>query len=992
MKFDDVARRAAEHAHRMAARVGDPLDAAAYRDRRMRRTRVLAGAAVGSVLLTAVAVLVLTRPPDDTAAVSTTLPDTTVPTTGVTTTTHPGGVSGEPVPILGAGWEELDAGPIAGRYGVATAWTGTELFAWGGGDTPGLEDQLDYSWYHQDGFLFDPQTAIWRPVEPLPDEVCSPLGQTQAIAVDDVIILKGAALIVDDCVGTAAYHPETGTWEPLRGDFFSRLAPLVSVAWTGELLVAPRQQMAYDWFSPHPLDLPAFPGGADDAVHSPQRAHWTGDRVLAIGSGSLRAWTPGDDAWVLLDGPPVPERARDSVWTDEGLMVVTYDMATAFYRDEEWTRPGDLPLRFYECLPEASSVGGTPVVRMCSGVAVWDAVRAAWIPMALSDVSGSSGGTLVGTDDALYEVGPHLRRLRIERDADGSIAVPPTIPIGVMQLDIPDGFELVSSFAPEQGAEGFIPDDSTIGVVFEASAGRVCTVSSTYTNLDLAFEGAIATVLVDRPGRTPVEAHEFPGVEGGVGLAIATGTSDFVMVFCENPPPLPDQDLARSDALAFVAGLWSPWDEPVAEPEAYVTEGDCGIENMSEGWQDNAIRYGPLWLWHVAPAGQGGPGADPSTKTIAVLEPGVSVTLTIAPSYVHRAAHLYNSDRWNSGGAYRVDRHERAVTFLPCADEPAQFVGGFVFTGDPCVEVTVAVGDAEPYTAALPFRSGPCSETIFTQSPSDCPAAAPHLTGSAGSLPVKGDTDRDRVAAIIERDRAEILQHLFTEYFIRAVDVRIVERRGEVWYWDDLATASYAIERAVDYQIEVLLDPGAPCPDGGTRCDDIPIVFNRAWVAHEAEGYRFEVPAGWIVAEESLTPALAIPTEIFSAATFPMRPGGSRCAQVPEFALEVTGPTSAFVSVQLGPGRYASLPHPEEFTYEWLDEWGANTEAAECLYREDRHDLYIRWVAFVDGDRALLVFVAIGDDASEETRAQVLDLLNSMEYVGGWPGVAEPSP
>ncbi|MCH7669473.1 MAG: hypothetical protein IIC71_09815 [Acidobacteria bacterium] len=137
-------------------------------------------------------------------------------------------------------------------------------------------------------------------------------------------------------------------------------------------------------------------------------------------------------------------------------------------------------------------------------------------------------------------------------------------------------------------------------------------------------------------------------------------------------------------------------------------DGGCGIDNMPEDWQNTAIKFGPLWLWHVGPPGAGG-DFDRSVKTIAVLEPGATVTLVVPNAYRDRVSHLFDSSMWNPSGSYRIAQGGAAVTFLPCESESAQFVGGFIFQGDPCVELDVTVGDADPFTATVSLSNEPCS-------------------------------------------------------------------------------------------------------------------------------------------------------------------------------------------------------------------------------------------------------------------------------------------
>jgi hypothetical protein len=141
------------------------------------------------------------------------------------------------------------------------------------------------------------------------------------------------------------------------------------------------------------------------------------------------------------------------------------------------------------------------------------------------------------------------------------------MPVGVMQLDVPEGFELVESFAPVQDPEGFIPEDETIGLVFGSDGSRAsitCTVTSTYGYPQQpTWPGftEIGPISVFRPGRStldeagnPVnmlEGTAYRADDGAIGLAIPDDNgSDVVFILC------PTSD----DGSAFASGLWSPWE------------------------------------------------------------------------------------------------------------------------------------------------------------------------------------------------------------------------------------------------------------------------------------------------------------------------------------------------------------------------------------------------------------------------------------------------
>ena len=108
-------------------------------------------------------------------------------------------------------------------------------------------------------------------------------------------------------------------------------------------------------------------------------------------------------------------------------------------------------------------------------------------------------------------------------------------------------------------------------------------------------------------------------------------------------------------------------------------------------------------------------------------------------------------------------------------------------------------------------------------SATDCPAAANLLVGgydAADALPMKGQTDRARVEALLGSAQ---------EHFVgsnHVTTVNLVERNGEVWF--RLASGDYAVEQAADYQYEVVIGTNGVCPPAPTSWNDIPLLYNHA--------------------------------------------------------------------------------------------------------------------------------------------------------------------
>lgn len=137
-------------------------------------------------------------------------------------------------------------------------------------------------------------------------------------------------------------------------------------------------------------------------------------------------------------------------------------------------------------------------------------------------------------------------------------------------------------------------------------------------------------------------------------------------------------------------------------------------------------------------------------------------------------------------------------------------------------------------------------------------------------------------------------------------------------------------------------------------------------------GFSVRYPADWHRAEARLTPNLGDPTEILSLGTYPLRVGGDRCSHMPVRALEDFRPVDAFVSIQ-----ERADPAPGELvprrSFKAPDD---RSSGRFCVPDRDRLD---EWLVFGDSGRGFYAIVALGDEASPETRAQLVQVLNSLE-------------
>ena len=137
--------------------------------------------------------------------------------------------------------------------------------------------------------------------------------------------------------------------------------------------------------------------------------------------------------------------------------------------------------------------------------------------------------------------------------------------------------------------------------------------------------------------------------------------------------------------------------------------------------------------------------------------------------------------------------------------------------------------------------------------------------------------------------------------------------------------------------------------------------------------FEAAAPSTWAIAGESLTPGLTSPTEVFSAGTFPLRPGGEMCGHVPENALRDLGPTDVFVSVQIG-----SVPNRERPSFFDDTNFPPTELLLDARLCSERPDLDIRFESFdLDGTGAWLL-VAFGPEADHTSRSQVWAVLDTL--------------
>jgi hypothetical protein len=527
---------------------------------------------------------------------------------------------GEVPQVTLAGWEAVGPSPVPHGPIVAAAGVGDVVFVWRIESSVPSATPFEHT---VRGFLYDPEARSRRIAEP-PDGSCAVVFG-EAVPIGDLgVLLSGAG---PGCTTAMVYTPHSDSWTVVDDALVAPLPGASSLVWTGDLLVSPLAGVALDWESGSIVPVPALPQGLPGAW---VRAHWTGDRVLAVGSTGLYNWAPGDAAWETLDPTPYLHESGSSAWTTHGLLVLDPDDGAKFHDGDSWRAAPGL---FWDgtCWAEVVAVS-TPVVRTCGGFMVWDGAADRWVPFPHSSLDDDA--VLVEVDGDLYTVGAMVRRLVIEYDDDGSMLASSTVPIGSLYVDVPSGFTHIEHLGPDRRPLGLRSQTSwTTGAVFEGGPeGARCTVEvttwpfgrpSSWPELHAPHP---VRLFVDGP-RTVTRGWGVPDLVGfavssevaaGIALPEGVGLGDRwddapIVVLCFGDDRVQAHDLA----VRLASGVWSRFEghfavaaEPgdvlweVREPEGF-TEVPFPYPSVPDRARSEAARdrFGRCVFEHMAGSG-----------------------------------------------------------------------------------------------------------------------------------------------------------------------------------------------------------------------------------------------------------------------------------------------------------------------------------------------------------------------------------------------------
>lgn len=142
---------------------------------------------------------------------------------------------------------------------------------------------------------------------------------------------------------------------------------------------------------------------------------------------------------------------------------------------------------------------------------------------------------------------------------------------------------------------------------------------------------------------------------------------------------------------------------------------------------------------------------------------------------------------------------------------------------------------------------------------------------------------------------------------------------------------------------------------------------------NEQRGFTVTYPETWQQAPSPLTPNLSDPLELFALGTYKLRPGGDRCAHQPVTAVEDLGPKDALIVIFEREPPYPESGYPPRSGWPELDE-GTNRFCVPGSTRSDS------WLSFGESGRAFYALIAVGQNASDERRAQLRAIYDSIIF------------
>jgi hypothetical protein len=227
---------------------------------------------------------------------------------------------------------------------------------------------------------------------------------------------------------------------------------------------------------------------------------------------------------------------------------------------------------------------------------------------------------------------------------------------------------------------------------------------------------------------------------------------------------------------------------------------------------------------------------------------------------------------------------------------------------------------------------------------------------------------------------------------VRLEDGSVLDVPVRAWPNDDgvgafifFPPSAYLVGDVLAYDTDGQLLARAPLcglDDGKGGCDVAPTeqIAPVTETTTGAHGFTVSYASDWTPASEILTPTLTDPREIFAIGTYPLRPGGSSCAQYPVNAIEDLGPTDALIWLGERQRESASAPtRPADFEA-WMSAASVD-DSPDCIMLVK--DFVHHAGEFSDAGRTFDLYVAYGAAVSPKTLSELWAILNGMSFTEG---------
>lgn len=152
---------------------------------------------------------------------------------------------------------------------------------------------------------------------------------------------------------------------------------------------------------------------------------------------------------------------------------------------------------------------------------------------------------------------------------------------------------------------------------------------------------------------------------------------------------------------------------------------------------------------------------------------------------------------------------------------------------------------------------------------------------------------------------------------------------------------------------------------------------NTNWTTRVDWDNRYAIlyPEEWFAAEESLTPKLVDPRELFTVGSFPLEYRENDCHNMPKPAFDSMSTEGAFLSIQEAGDLKEDMSFPPRkiFSPDEIE----TTEGFMCLEQEG---VDVFWFTFRDSGRNFYALIAVGEDADRRTASAPWFVLNNATF------------